>query len=136
MLLNVGPMPTGEIAPEQVEVITEIGDWLSLYGKTIYGTRGGPWKPGKAGVSTYRDKTIYLHILNRPGDTIDLPAIGAKIVRSKALTGGKITVIQTGEKITISLPPGAMKGNDIIIALVLDRPAREIEPVSMTSAAK
>jgi alpha-L-fucosidase len=82
-------------------------------------------------VSTYREKTVYLHILNRPGDTIELPSIGAKIVRSKALTGGKIRVIQTGEKISISLPPGAMKGNDIIIALVLDRQADEIEPLSM-----
>lgn len=131
MLLNVGPMPNGEIAPEQVEVITEIGDWLSRYGSTIYGTRGGPWKPGKAGVSTYRDKTIYLHILNRPGDSIELPAIGAKIVRSKALTGGKIRLNQTDGKISISLPPAAMQGNDIIIALVLDRPVSEIEPLSM-----
>jgi len=131
MLLNVGPMPSGKIAPEQVEVITTIGDWLSHYGKTIYGTRGGPWKPGKAGVSTYRDKTIYLHILNRPGNTIELPAIGARIVRSQAVTGGKIRVNQTADKITISLPPAAMHGNDIIIALVLDRSAGEIEPLSM-----
>jgi alpha-L-fucosidase len=60
MLLDVGPTPTGEIAPEQVEVITEIGAWLSRYGKTIYGTRGGPWKPSQYAVSTYRGNTIYL----------------------------------------------------------------------------
>ncbi len=131
MLLDVGPMPSGEIAPEQVEVITEIGAWLSRYGKTIYETRGGPWKPGKAGVSTCRGKTVYLHILNRPGNSIELPAIGAKIIRSKALTGGKIKVIQAGDKITISLPPAATEERDMIVALVLDRPALEIEPVAM-----
>ena len=59
MLLNVGPMPSGEIAPEQVGRLKEMGAWLAKYGESIYGTRGGPFKPGgsasrpaKAGPST------------------------------------------------------------------------------------
>ena len=41
LLLNVGPMPTGEIEPRQVERLREIGDWLRINGESVYGTRGG-----------------------------------------------------------------------------------------------
>jgi len=45
LLLNVGPMPTGEIEPRQVARLKEIGAWLARYGESIYGTRGGPFPP-------------------------------------------------------------------------------------------
>ena len=82
MLLNVGPMPSGEIAPEQVGRLKEMGAWLAKYGESIYGTRGGPFKPGRCGVSTHKGQTIYLHVQRWPGETLTLPAIPAKIVRS------------------------------------------------------
>ena len=132
MLLDVGPMPTGEIAPEQVSVIKEMGGWLTKYGKSIYGTRGGPWKPGKSGVSTYRGNVIYLHILNRVGNTLELPAIPAKIVSSTVLGGSKVTVSQTDKGISIALPPVGPETTDMIIALELDRPASGIEPLKMS----
>lgn len=63
LLFNVGPMPTGEIEPRQVERLEEMGAWLAQYGRSIYGTRGGPFKPARHLVSTRKDNTIYLHIL-------------------------------------------------------------------------
>lgn len=44
-LLNVGPMPNGQIQPEFQTTLKEIGQWMSKYGETIYGTRGGPVSP-------------------------------------------------------------------------------------------
>ena len=96
MLLNVGPMPTGEIAPEQANLLKEMGVWLAKYGESIYGTRGGPFKPGDYGVSTRKGNTIYLHVLNWPDDTLMLPAIPAKVVRSSVLNGGKAEVSRKG----------------------------------------
>ena len=46
LLFNVGPMPDGRIEPEQVERLKEMGAWLAKYGDGVYGTRGGPFKPG------------------------------------------------------------------------------------------
>ncbi len=134
MILNVGPMPDGAIAPEQAGRIKEMGDWLAKYGQSIYGTRGGPFKPGKYGVCTRRGKTIYLHIQKWPGDTLMLPAIAAKILHSQALTGGNVTVQQTDDAIEISLPTGDHDKLDTIIALELDRPASDIEPLTVPSA--
>ncbi|MCX6224881.1 MAG: alpha-L-fucosidase [Bacteroidia bacterium] len=131
MLLNVGPMPDGAIAPEQVAVIREMGEWLARNGTSIYGTRGGPWKPGRSGVSTCRGNTVYLHVLGRSGNTLELPAIPAKIIRSTLLAGGKVKVVQTDKNISIALPPAGPEVKDLIVVLELDRPAGSIEPVNM-----
>ena len=52
LLLNVGPMPDGRIEPRQVARLKEMGDWLKKYGDGVYGTRGGPFKPGPWGAAT------------------------------------------------------------------------------------
>ena len=62
MLLNVGPTPEGVIEPCQVERLKEIGAWLAKYGQSIYGTRGGPYKPKKDFASTRKGKdNLYPH---------------------------------------------------------------------------
>ena len=63
LLLNVGPMPTGEIEARQADRLREIGAWLKVHGEAVYGTRGGPFLPGAWGVSTHRERTVYLHVL-------------------------------------------------------------------------
>lgn len=66
-LLNVGPDRDGVIPPAHVAVLEEAGNWLETHGEeVIYGTRPGPFSPGDYGVSTHRDKTIYIHVLNWP----------------------------------------------------------------------
>ena len=130
LLLNVGPMPNGEIATEQANRLKEMGTWLAKYGDSIYGTRGGPFKPGQFGVSTHKGHTIYLHIQCWRGETLTLPAIPAKVIRSTALTGGTVTVKQTTDAIEIVLPAGDRQKIDTVIALELNRPASEITPLA------
>ncbi|MDR2058500.1 MAG: alpha-L-fucosidase [Dysgonamonadaceae bacterium] len=65
LLLNTGPMPNGKIQPECVERLQEMGEWLSRYGCTIYGTRQGVIPPQTWGVSTAKDNTQYIHILDK-----------------------------------------------------------------------
>jgi alpha-L-fucosidase len=50
LLFNVGPKSDGSIEPEQIARLKEIGQWMDEYGQTIYGTRGGPFKPASWGV--------------------------------------------------------------------------------------
>jgi alpha-L-fucosidase len=131
LLFNVGPMPDGRIEPRQVERLKGMGAWLGTYGASIYGTRGGPFKPAMYGVSTRKGNTIYLHILNWTGDTLALPAIPAKIIRSTSLTGGNVTVRQTDNGIEVYFPPTDRQEIDNIVAMELDRPAIEIEPLTV-----
>lgn len=133
-LFNVGPMPDGRIEPRQVERLKEMGAWLKQYGQSIYGTRGGPFRPGDWGASTYQGNTIYVHVLNWSDERLMLPAIPKKIIASNVLTGGKATVKQTNEAIEIAVPKAHRQELDTIIELKLDGPAREISPVSLPSA--
>ena len=142
LLLNIGPTPTGEIDPKQADRLREIGAWLAKYGESIYGTRGGPFKPGEYGVSTRKGNTIYLHVCDWPEDVLKLPAIPAKLLRSRLLDGGKVNVAQTAAGLEISVPGHDRHPLDTIVALELDCKAETLAalavpaPVSLTTKTK
>ena len=135
LLLDVGPMPDGRIAPEQAERLKELGAWLAKYGQSIYGTRGGPFKPGDYGASTRKGKTIFLHLWQWTEGPIKLPPIPAKVWHSRVLTGGKAEVLQTHAGLEISVLPGDRQPLDTILALELDRSALELAAVGVPAAA-
>jgi alpha-L-fucosidase len=134
LLFNVGPMPDGQIEPRQVERLKEMGAWLKKYGQSIYGTRGGPFKPGPWGASTHKGSTIYVHVLNWSGEQLILPPIPMKIVANSVLTGGTANVKQTDEAIEISVPKAYRQEIDTIVKLQLDGPAGELAPIGLPSA--
>jgi len=70
LLLNVGPMPNGEIQPEFVTRLKEVGDWLQKNGSTVYGTKAGAIKPQEWGVLTEKDNQVYVHILKKTAGRI------------------------------------------------------------------
>jgi len=133
LLFNVGPMPDGRIEPRQVERLKEMGQWLNKYGHTIYGTRGGPFKTGPWGASTFKDDRIFVHVLNWPDDALILPAIPATITGAKLLTAGSLKVNQTDESIEIAVPEADRHEIDTIIELTLDGPASKIAARTLPS---
>ncbi|MCU0961864.1 MAG: alpha-L-fucosidase [Pirellulaceae bacterium] len=131
LLLNVGPTPEGEIAPEQAGLLRDMGKWLADYGTSIYGTRGGPFKPGDYGVSTRKNKTIFVHVRDWSDETVHLPAIPAQVLDSRVLTGGQAVVKQTDAGISIQVPTQDRQTLDTIIALELDRSALDLSALAV-----
>jgi alpha-L-fucosidase len=123
LLLNVGPMPTGEIEPRQADRLREIGAWLGKWGNTIYGTRGGPFRPTPDYAATCKGERIWLHILRWPTDTLTLPSLGRKILSCSVLTGGTAEVVQTEDAVQVRVPSEGRDPIDTIVELVLDGPA-------------
>jgi alpha-L-fucosidase len=119
-LLNVGPAAEGEIEERQENRLVQIGQWLEEYGESIYKTRGGPFSPGLWGGSTYRDRTIYIHINEWTEDVVTLPVLENKIVSYRSLTSKQLTVEQTDEGIKIFVPIKDRHPFDTIIVLELD----------------
>ena len=130
LLFNVGPMPTGEIEPRQVKRLAEMGQWLRNYGRSIYSTRGGPYRPGGWGCSTFRGKTVYLHLMDWTGGPVTLPGLPLKVVAARALTGGKATVTQTADALLVAVPEVNRDAVDTLVELTLDRSADGIRPIA------
>lgn len=120
LLLNVGPMPNGEIQPEHIASLKSIGNWLDQYGITIYGTRQGPVAPSSSMVSTQKEDVVYLHLLDDKKDTYLIPHFKGKIKKMTFFEGGKKvqhTVNEFG--LTFAVPKEARDDIDTIIVMKL-----------------
>jgi len=126
-LLNVGPMPTGEIQPDQVANLKCIGKWLGKYGESVYGTRGGPFLNGEWGGSTCHGDKVYLHVFKWNGDSLSLKPLTEKVRSARVLTGGDVAVTQTERGLSFVLAKTSQSPLDTIIQLNLDRPVSESE---------
>lgn len=135
LLLNVGPTPTGEIAPEQANRIKEMGAWLAKYGESIYGTRGGPYMPGINVTSTRKGNAVYLHILDWPktGD-LRLPALPAKIKKAALLTGGNVEIAPEGSDLAIKVAPEQRQAIETLVKLELEQSAMDIAPIELSAS--
>lgn len=82
LLLNVGPQPDGRLPEMSLKRLNEIGEWMKIYGETIYGTRGGVVSPREWGVTTQKDNKLYVHILNWKDQVLYLPVTDVKIIKA------------------------------------------------------
>ena len=117
-LLNVGPMPNGEIQEEFATRLRTVGEWLSKFGDSIYGTRGGPLPAADWGVTTHQGNKIYVHILRWNAPLLALDALPNKIVDAQQLaTGARVEFTQSQKGIVLSVPPAGKEEIDRVIVL-------------------
>lgn len=87
LLLNIGPQPNGELPAVAVQRLKEMGEWMKVYGETIYGTRGGDIAPHPWGVSTRKGNRLFVHILDLADDGLYLP-LKTKVTAAKVFVDG------------------------------------------------
>jgi alpha-L-fucosidase len=120
LLLNIGPMPNGEIQEEFVTRLHAVGEWTSRYGEAIYGTRGGPVPPGDWGVTTQKPGTIYVHVLNWNAPLLALPPIPGSIANARTLlNGASVQFTQNANGVILTIPAAAKDEHDRVIVLSL-----------------
>jgi alpha-L-fucosidase len=120
LLLNVGPMPNGVIQSEFTDTLAAAGKWLQQYSEAVYGTRGGPLTPQAWGVTTQKNKRIYVHLFKEPvGNSIILP-LKMKVKSVKTFDGTKtVTYKQQKEEIVISTENISFNTPDAILVIEL-----------------
>jgi alpha-L-fucosidase len=120
-LLNVGPMPNGEIQPEFVQRLADIGKWTKQYGDSIYGTRGGPVAAGPWGVTTQRGATVYVHVLDWNQPVLALAGISRGVRSAKLMRdGSNVQFSKVDGGIVLRLPEAQPDEVDRIVVLELE----------------
>jgi alpha-L-fucosidase len=120
--MNIGPYPNGEIDPQFVTRLHAVGEWLSKYGDSIYGTRGGPIPPADWGVTTRKENKIYVHVLDWNAPLLALPPIASKITEAHSLAdNSRIDVIQNADGVILKVPAPKNENPDRVIVLTLSK---------------
>src|SRR5215831_8891404 len=122
LLLNIGPMPNGDIQEEFAVRLRAVGAWLADYGDSIYGTRGGPIAPADWGVTTQKAGKIYVHVLNWATPLLALPAIQGKIAAAHVLVDNQsISFTQNSDGVILKLPSPSQNESDRVIVLTVSK---------------
>jgi len=121
LLLNIGPRPDGTIQPEALQRLRALGEWLDTYGRSIYGTRGGPIAPRAWGVTTQRGDTVFVHVLEWRDRALAVPSFGRRIVKAAMLaTGEPVRVVQEDDFLTLTMPKPSESSPDRVIELITE----------------
>lgn len=126
-LLNVGPTAEGEIPPESVERLAELGKWMARYGESIYGTTANPFEQtpwGRCTVKRHeRGTTLYVHIFERPEDgVLRIPAFEGVVRNARWVGGDEVAIRSTdpGREVEIDLPDELPDVVDAVLAIEYD----------------
>ena len=118
LLLNVGPMPNGEIGQEFTDTLALVGKWTKQFGHTIYGTRGGPMQPEKWGVTTQNEKQVFLHLFEQPGNsTVFIPGSYNLSSGIWLNNGQKASIVKVNGGIQIDLSNRVQSAPDQILRI-------------------
>jgi alpha-L-fucosidase len=120
LLLNIGPMPNGEIQEEFVTRLHAVGEWLARYGDAIYGTRGGPLPPAEWGVTTQKSSKVFVHVLHWNSPLLALPPIPRTISAAKLLVDASLVEFtQNRDGVVLKIPAAGKAELDRVVVLSL-----------------
>ena len=97
LLLNIGPQPDGNLPAASLDRLKGIGEWMSAYGESIYGTTATDIPEQSWGVTTCKDSRLFLHLIEplEGVESISLPVDSIqqsgklKVKSVKAMKDGK-----------------------------------------------
>ena len=117
LLLNVGPMPNGEIQETHSASLVNIGKWLEKNGGTIYGTRQGPVPPSPEMVTTQKGDEIYLHVMDEKRNAYLIPGFKGKIDSMTFASGRKVNHKVNEFGLSFTIPEEERDPVDTIITM-------------------
>ncbi len=85
MLLNVGPTGRGEFEPGAVMRLQEIGEWMRLHGRAIYGCTASDFTPPPDCRYTQNGDRLYLHLFAWPFRHVHLEGLAGKVAYAQLL---------------------------------------------------
>lgn len=119
-LLNVGPKPNGVIQKEFTDTLSLVGKWMDANAGSIRGTRGNVVAAQNWGVLTQKNKTIYVHLLDKTdaNNYIFIPQLTEKITSANLYNSKQpVKFKQVSEGVFVYLDGLQLNDIDTIIQL-------------------
>ena len=85
LLLNVGPTARGLFEPKAVERLRDIGAWMRLHGRAVYGCTASEFTPPPDCRLTQNGDRLYLHIFAWPYKHIHLDGLADRVEYAQLL---------------------------------------------------
>ncbi len=88
-LLNIGPKADGTIPQASVQILSEVGDWMSRNGRAVYGAQRCDPRRSDYTTFTRQGNTLYANLYFWEGDTITFSGLLSKIKSIKIVATGQ-----------------------------------------------
>ena len=85
LLLNVGPTAKGEIPPECLDILAQVGGWMHKNGASIYGCGNANLDKPEWGRFTRSGNRLYAHLLDRGIGPLNLRGLQDKVAYARLL---------------------------------------------------
>lgn len=127
-LLNVGPTADGLIPPASSERLHTLGEWMDVYGDTIYGTTASPFAETPTwGRFARKGYKLFAYVFDWPTDgRLVLPALdGVHRAYLQNAPSTSLNLTQDDQSLVVELP--AMPPNRYASVIVLEPSALHID---------
>ena len=130
-LINIGPNENGTFPTGSLQVLEPVGEWMRFNGESIYGVWCAPDFPYQLfwGGMTYKEKTLYLHIMKWPVFPYELCLVGLISHVKKAYFLHDNTLVHTTQtyetardeyRLKVQLPEKPCHPYDTVVVLKFD----------------
>lgn len=119
LLLNIGPQPNGELPALALDRLKGLGQWMRIYGGTLYDTEAGPVKPCAWGATTEKNDTVFVHVCPTKDAesprSISLPMTRKPRAVTDYQSGKRVTHTYRRGQLTIELPTTLVTPDHVIV---------------------
>ena len=130
LLLNIDPLPTGQIDPREKQRLEQMGQWLEKNGEAIYGTLGGPFLPSEWGTSTRRGNMMYLLVKDMRKMPNFIPPMPCEI-KSIYVDDKKISFKKDKNGIVLNIPSWMFHEYITVVKIKTDKDLSDIPLMTM-----
>ena len=105
-LLNVGPTGQGVIPAASVQILSQVGKWLTANAPAVYGTSLAPVSTQPWGSLTRSGNSIFAIVFNWPGNhVLHIPVVGT-VVGATLLNGSSLGFTSGAGGVDVTIPAG------------------------------
>ena len=129
-LLNVGPTAEGLFPQPSIDRLKAMGEWMRIYGDSIYGTTASLFSSLDWGCSTTKGKNLYLHVFDWPDNGIlDVPGLVSKAKKAYEYDnpGQEYYVVYQAGSAKVAIPEIAPNPIASVIVLEFDSPPEVVQ---------